>query len=90
MRSAERSRTPFAGRAQPITVTVPPAGSRLSARCLLLIAAATLAGLMFSQTSALVGDPMVAAMLTLILAIPFACAFCRSPANNRRGGCPSY
>jgi hypothetical protein len=43
-----------------------------------------LAGLMFRETSALVGDPMIAAILTLILAIPFACAFGRSPANGRR------
>jgi hypothetical protein len=59
-----------------------PTNSQLPARYLLLIAAATLAGLMFSETSALVGDPTVAAMLTLILAIPFACAFCGSPANH--------
>jgi hypothetical protein len=60
-----------------------PAGSRLSARHLLLLAAAVLAGVMFSKTNALVGDPIVAAMLTLILAIPFAWALCRSPANDR-------
>ena len=80
MRSVERSWAPSAGPAHTVTRTAAaPAGSRLPARYLLLIAAATLAAVMFSETSALVGDPMVAAMLTLILAIPFACAFCSQP-----------
>lgn len=84
MRSSERSWAASACRGQRVTRTAAvPTGSRLPARCLLLIGAATLAGLMFSETRALVGDPMVAAMLTLILAIPFAYAFCGSPANDR-------
>lgn len=85
MRAAGRSWAPSARPAQTATRTAAaPAGSRLPAHWLLLVAAAMLAGLMFRETSALVGDPMIGAMLTLILAIPFACAFGRSPANRRR------
>ena len=85
MRTAKRLRSPSPDRAQTESrMAAVPAGSRLPARYLLLIPAGTLAAVMFSKTSALVGDPMVAAMFTLILAIPFACAFFRSPANNRR------
>ncbi len=60
-----------------------PKSSQLPARYLPLIAVVSLAAMMFSETSALVGDPIVAAMLTLIVAIPFACALCGSPANDR-------
>jgi hypothetical protein len=64
-------------------IATAPAGGRLPARYLFLIAAALLAGLMFGETNVVVGDPMVAAMLILIFAIPFAWAFCRGPPNNR-------
>ena len=68
----------------PITrMAAAPTSSRLPVRYLPLIAVATLAGLMFSETSALVGDPIVAAMLLLVLAIPFVWVFCHSPANGR-------
>jgi hypothetical protein len=82
--SAEWSCAPSVGRAQRVTRTAAAhTGSRLLARGLLLVGAATLAGLMFNETRAMVGDPIVAAMLTLNLAIPFAYAFCGSPAHDR-------
>jgi len=64
-------------------VAAMPAAGRFTARSVPLVAAAILAGLMFNEMSTLVGDAMVAAMLLLVFAIPFAWAFGRSPAMSR-------
>jgi len=62
----------------------PPAWSRSLPRFFLLIAAAILAGLLVTEMVAVIGDPMIAAILALILALPFVYALARDPAKVRR------